>query len=116
MVKRSVLVLAMAVLAAPAVAQDATDTWSEVNISDLLSTVTVLDDAGAVWSGEVARLNADGLDLVQANGEERHFSVAQVQRLETTGRDSVKNGTLIGAGVGALLGLLLTRDSIEGGA
>ena len=108
MVKRSVLVLAMTMLAAPAVAQDTTNTWSEVNISDVLSTVTVLDDAGALWSGEVARLNADGLDLMQANGEERHFTVAQVRRLETTGRDSLKNGTLIGAGSGALLGLLFT--------
>ena len=108
MVKRSVLVLAMTVLAMPAVAQDVTDTWSEVRISDLLSTATVLDESGALWSGEVARLNADGLDLMQANGEERHFSVAQVRRLETTGRDSLKNGTLIGAGSGALLGLMLT--------
>ena len=86
MVKRSVLVLAMAVLATPAVAQDATDTWSEVNISDLLSTATVLDESGALWSGEVVRLNADGLDLVQANGEERHFTVAQVRSLETIGK------------------------------
>ena len=108
MVKRSVLVLAMTVLAMPAVAQDVTDTWSEVRISDLLSTATVLDESGALWSGEVARLNADGLDLMQANGEERHFTVAQVRRLETTGRDSLKNGTLIGAGSGALLGLMLT--------
>ena len=107
MVKRSVLVLAMAVLATPAVAQDATDTWSEVNISDLLSTATVLDESGALWSGEVVRLNADGLDLVQANGEERHFTVAQVRRLETTGRDSIKNGGLIGAGLGAGAGIAL---------
>ena len=86
MVKRSVLVLAMTVLAMPAVAQDGTNTWSEVNISDLLSTATVLDESGALWSGEVVRLNADGLDLVQANGEERHFTVAQVRRLETIGK------------------------------
>ena len=104
MVKRSVLVLAMTMLAAPAVAQDTTNTWSEVNISDVLSTVTVLDDAGALGTGEVARLNADGLDLMQANGEERHFTVAKVRRLETIGRDSIKNGGLIGAGLGAGLG------------
>ena len=108
MLQRSVLVLATTLLATPAVAQDATDSWSDVKISDLLSTATVLDEAGALWSGEVVRLNADGLDLVQANGEERHFTVAQVRRLETTGRDSLKNGTLIGAGSGALLGLMLT--------
>ena len=86
MLQRSALVLATTLLATPAVAQDATDSWSGVKISDLLSTATVLDESGALWSGEVVRLNADGLDLVQANGEERHFTVAQVRRLETIGK------------------------------
>ena len=113
MLQRSALVLATTLLATPAVAQDATDSWSDVKISDLLSTATVLDESGALWSGEVVRLNADGLDLVQANGEERHFTVAQVRRLETIGkcggefkrcRDSIRNGGLIGAGLGAGLG------------
>ena len=108
MLQRSALVLATTLLATPAVAQDAADSWSDVKISDMLSTATVLDESGTLWSGEVVRLNADGLDLMQANGEERHFTVAQVRRLETTGRDSLKNGTLIGAGSGALLGLLFT--------
>ena len=86
MLQRSVLVLATTLLATPAVAQDATDSWSDVKISDLLSTATVLDESGALWSGEVVRLNADGLDLMQANGEVRHFTVAQVRRLETIGK------------------------------
>ena len=90
MLQRSVLVVATTLLATPAVAQDATDSWSDVKISDLLSTATVLDESGALWSGEVVRLNADGLDLVQANGEERHFTVAQVRRLETIGKCGVK--------------------------
>ena len=107
MLQRSVLVLATTLLATPAVAQDATDSWSDVKISDLLSTATVLDESGALWSGEVVRLNADGLDLVQANGEERHFTVAQVRRLETIGRDSIRNGGLIGAYVGAVVGLFV---------
>ena len=86
MLRRFVLLVAITMVAVPAVAQDATDSWSDVKISDLLSTATVLDESGALWSGEVVRLNADGLDLVQANGEERHFTVAQVRRLETTGK------------------------------
>ena len=97
MLRRFVLLVAITMVATPAVAQDATDTWSEVNISDLLSTATVLDESGALWSGEVVRLNAGGLDMVQANGEERHFTVAQVRRLETIGRDSIRTGGLIGA-------------------
>ena len=64
MVRRTVLVLAMAVLATPAVAQDASNTWSDVSISDLRSRVMVLDEAGAEWSGEPLRLDADGLALV----------------------------------------------------
>ena len=110
MLQRSVLGLATTLLATPAVAQDAADSWSDVKISDLLSTATVLDESGTLWSGEVVRLNADGLDLLlQANGEERHFTVAQVRRLETIGRDSIKNGGLIGAGLGAVVGLGIAR-------
>ena len=108
MVQRSILVLAMTMLAAPAVAQDGTNTWSDVSMSDLRSRVMVLDEAGAEWSGEPLRLDADGLALILASGQERHFPVAQIRRLETTRRDSLKNGTLIGAGVGALVGLMLT--------
>ena len=58
MLQRSVLVLATTLLATPAVAQDAADSWSDVKISDLLSTATVLDESGTLWSGEVVRLNA----------------------------------------------------------
>ena len=108
MVKRTVLVLAMTVFAMPAVAQDATNTWSDLSMSDLRSRVFVLDDAGAEWLGEPIRLDADGIALKVVGGQERHFTVAQIQRLTTTGRDSLKNGTLIGAGVGALMGLMLT--------
>ena len=115
MLQRSVLVLATTLLTTPAVAQDATDSWSDVKISDLLSTATVLDESGALWSGEVVRLNADGLDLVQANGEERHFTVAQVRRLETTGRDSIMNGALIGAGLGVGAGLGLAGGACGAG-
>ena len=115
MLQRFVLLVAITMVAVPAVAQDATDSWSEVNISDLLSTATVLDESGALWSGEVVRLNADGLDLVQANGEERHFTVAQVRRLETTGRDSIMNGALIGAGLGVGAGLGLAGGACGAG-
>ena len=108
MLQRSILVLAMTMLAVPAVAQDGTNTWSDVSMSDLRSRVMVLDEAGAEWSGEPLRLDADGLALILASGQERHFPVAQIRRLETTRRDSLKNGTLIGAGVGALVGLMLT--------
>lgn len=114
MLQRSILVLAMTMLAAPAVAQDGTNTWSDVSMSDLRSRVMVLDEAGAEWSGEPLRLDADGLALILASGQERHFPVAQIRRLETTRRDSLKNGTLIGAGVGALVGLMLTGVG-EGG-
>ena len=107
MLRRFVLLVAIAVVAVPAVAQDATDAWSDVKISDLLSTATVLDETVTEWSGEVVQLDADGLDLVQANGKERHFSVAQIRRLETTGRDSIKNGGLIGAGLGAGAGIAM---------
>lgn len=113
MVRRTVLVLAMTVLATPAVAQDASNTWSDVSISDLRSRVMVLDEAGAEWSGEPLRLDADGLALILASGQERHFPVAQIRRLETTRRDSLKNGTLIGAGVGLVAGLALSGGGVD---
>ena len=113
MVQRSILVLAMTMLAAPAVAQDGTNTWSDVSMSDLRSRVMVLDEAGAEWSGEPLRLDADGLALILASGQERHFPVAQIRRLETTRRDSLKSGTLIGAGVGLVAGLALSGGGVD---
>ena len=67
MVKRSVLVLAMTTLAMPAMAQDATNTWSDLSMSDLRSRVMVVDEAGAQWLGEPLRLDADGLALILAS-------------------------------------------------
>ncbi len=113
MVKRSVLVLAMTMLAMPAMAQDATNTWSDLSMSDLRSRVMVVDEAGAQWLGEPLRLDADGLALILASGQERHFPVAQIHRLEATGRDSLKNGALIGAGVGLLGGLAVSAGGVD---
>ncbi len=115
MLQRFVLLVTIALLSAPAAAQDVTDTWSEVKISDLLSTVTILDDSGRLWSGEVLQLNVDGLELMQDNGEVQHFTVMQVRRLETSGRDSIKNGGLIGAGLGAALGIAVAASYADSG-
>ena len=115
MLQRFVLLVTIALLSAPAAAQDVTDTWSEVKISDLLATVTILDDSGRLWSGEVLQLNTDGLELMQDNGEVQHFTVMQVRRLETSGRDSIKNGGLIGAGLGAALGIAVAASYADSG-
>lgn len=69
-----------------------------------LSTVFVLDDRGAQTKGKLLRLDERSI-LVLVNGQERTFELASVLKVEKRG-DSLKNGTIIGATVGLILGAL----------
>lgn len=71
------------------------------------STVYVLDDTGAETSGRLLRLDPDSLVLLVGDTE-RRFEAARVRRIQKRG-DSLRNGALIGAVVGAAFGLLGTR-------
>ena len=97
-------VAALVVLAtAPAVAsgQSITDRWPQL-ASSRLPTVYVLDRSGIETTGKLLGLSPDSLVLLVA-GAERRFDRADVVRIQK--RDSLKNGTLIGAAIGVVMGL-----------
>jgi hypothetical protein len=68
-----------------------------------LSTVYVVDDTGAETSGRLVHVSAHSL-TVAAGGIERQFEATHVRRIDRRG-DSVRNGALIGAIAGAVMGL-----------
>jgi len=66
--------------------------------------VSVTDDQGREFNGRIVRLTGDALTL--AKGRERTDVVyADIVKIDRT--DSLKNGALIGLGVGAALGILM---------
>jgi hypothetical protein len=83
-------------------AQTVSDQWPGLS-SSALQTVYVLDHAGAETSGKLLRLDPDAVVLL-IDGSEQRFNMADVTRIQK--RDSLKNGTLIGAAIGVLMGLV----------
>jgi hypothetical protein len=89
---------------APAVAlgQTTSERWPGL-ASSALQTVYVLDRSGIETTGKLLGLSPDSLVILVADAE-RRFDVADVARIQK--RDSLKNGTLIGAAVGVAMGLI----------
>lgn len=87
----------------PAVAlgQSISERWPGLAASQL-QTVYVFDRSGIETTGKLLGLTPDSLVLLVADGE-RRFDLADVVRIQK--RDSIKNGTLIGAAVGVVMGL-----------
>ena len=71
-------------------------------------TVQVIDARGQETRGRVAALSELELTLA-VDGTRRVFVVGGVKRIDRRRRDSVLNGLLIGASVGALMGLGVGR-------
>jgi hypothetical protein len=67
-----------------------------------LETIYVTDDSGQRTEGKLLRLDTDALVLL-VNGTEQRFEAARVQRIDKRG-DSLRNGALIGAGLGVVFG------------
>jgi hypothetical protein len=82
-------------------AQEALGGWRGLNAS-ALDTVYVTDDAGRTTEGKLLRLDNDSLVML-VNGAEQRFEARQILRIDKRG-DSLKNGTLIGLGLGVLFG------------
>lgn len=99
---RYVVILAVALIPGAAFAQATAPSWPGLATAGL-STVHVLDDAGAETSGRVLRLDPDSLVLLVGDTE-RHFDAAGVRRIDRRG-DSLRNGAIIGAIVGVAVGL-----------
>jgi hypothetical protein len=84
-------------------AQQTASSWPGLD-SSRLSTVYVLDTAGAETSGKLLRLNPDSIVLL-VGGAERQFETARVARIQKRG-DSLRNGAIIGAVVGVAIGII----------
>ena len=97
------LLLALSVLATPTWlwAEEPAHAWPALDVSEL-STVYVLDDQGMETMGKLLRLDVDSIVLVDGGGEHR-FEAARVRRIQRQG-DSLRNGALTGALVGAGIG------------
>lgn len=89
-------------LAVPAVAQNQAAPPPMVK-TDGLPTVFLTDLQGAEHRGQLIRVAPDEVVLLGAKGE-RTFRRSEITLIEKRG-DSLKNGALIGASVGALGGL-----------
>jgi hypothetical protein len=64
--------------------------------------IWVTDSTGREARGRLEQLSSDGL-ILKANGSER-FAAAAIRRVRVRDRDSIKNGTLIGLGIGGAMG------------
>jgi uncharacterized protein YcfJ len=70
----------------------------------------VTDTSGTETSGRFAAVTPHAL-TVTVGRERREFAAGTVRRIERLRRDPVRNGVLIGAGAGALIGLLIGRGT-----
>jgi hypothetical protein len=73
-------------------------------------TVYIIDSAGRETRGRVATLSDIALTIA-VDDTRREFDATSVARIDRRRRDSVRNGLLIGAGAGALLGFGLGRKA-----
>lgn len=99
---RYVAILAATLVPGVVSAQGTAQSWPGLATAEL-STVYVLDDVGVEASGRLLRLDSDSLVLLIGDTEHR-FEAARVRRIEKRG-DSLRNGAVIGAIVGAAMGL-----------
>lgn len=106
--KRYIAILAATLAPSVVCAQGTAQSWPGLDTAGL-STVYVLDDAGIEVSGKLLRLNPDSL-VVLVDGVEHRLDAVRVKRIEKRG-DSLRNGALIGAVVGAAMGLLVAGMS-----
>ena len=103
-VRTALLVVAGIVAAAAAVsAQEAAASFDALGTRiHVGERIWVTDAAGREVRGRLERLSSDGL-VLKVNGP-KTFAAADVRRIRARDRDSLKNGALIGLGVGGVMG------------
>ena len=99
---RWMVILAILVVPGVVCAQGTMQSWPELDVT-ALPTVYVRDDAGGETVGRLLRIDSDAL-VLQVDGSERRFEAARVTRIQKRG-DSLRNGAIIGALVGAGIGV-----------
>lgn len=92
-----------ALLPAHAAAQEGSRIWRSLDASKLPE-VHVLDGTGTEIRGRLLSIEPSSLVLL-VDGVERRFDARDIRRIDRRG-DSLRNGTLIGATLGAILGVL----------
>ena len=88
-------------------AQSFVELQVRVRIGD---TVYVIDNSDLETRGQIGTLSDTSLTLT-VDGTRRDFVENAVKRIDRRRRDSVRNGLLIGAGTGAVLGFLVGRTA-----
>jgi hypothetical protein len=103
--KRLILVVLITALAMPtaAWAQETAAPPKGVRVSGF-PVAYVLDDKGVETKGGLFRIDEKSVILL-VNGVQREFELAHVQRVTRRG-DSLKNGAIVGAIFGGLVGIL----------
>ena len=79
------------------------------DLATLGTTVYVVDTSGEETKGRIVGLTDLALTL-KFDDTRQQFALADVARVEQRKRDSVRNGVLIGAAVGALAGFTLGKS------
>ena len=100
----SVFAAVLVLVGASADAQQIAGSFDQLRVLVKLGDrLTVTDEAGARVQGKLIRLSASSLVLDVPNAP-REFLEWEVDRIEQRGPDSLKNGALIGLGIGAGFG------------
>lgn len=96
------LLLVVVTLPQDAFAQTMPEDWTR-SVSSKLEKVYVKGHAGDETAGTLLRLDSESLTLI-VDGVERRFVRDEIARIEK--RDSLRNGTIIGAVFGLAMGVL----------
>ena len=79
-----------------------------INLGDRL---TVQESGGATWRGRLTHITPEQL-VLRVDGRDRVMARNEVRQVRIC-CDSLRNGTLIGLGAGAVLGVLVASDFSE---
>jgi hypothetical protein len=98
---RAISLVAVLIPVPPAAAQGVARTFDQLAVLvQAGDEVRVTDAAGIEARGSLSRLSADSVEILTAQGP-RTWGATDVQRVRHRYSDPVRNGVLIGAGVGA---------------
>ena len=90
----------------PAEAQQIAGTFDQLRVLIKQGdTLTITDGAGQRMQGKLSQLSTSSL-VLDVSGALRQFHESDVNTIERRGPDSLKNGALIGLGIGGALGAL----------
>lgn len=100
------IVALLLLISVPAEAQQIAGTFDQLRVLIKQGdTLTITDGAGQRMQGKLSELSTSSL-VLDVSGALRQFQESDVNTIERRGPDSLKNGALIGLGIGGALGAL----------